>query len=141
MASARKWLEVALVIVAASRLEHMPGEEFEWLDDPDVVSYCLTFIRDVTPSEALNRLGVGRGDLSALSAVDASDLAPPSEVESGPVRADIAGQWALLIEDYTERGADPGVLRAFSGRCRVVPRRCRCTPRRDRGCSPTPPTG
>jgi len=92
--------------------------DFEWVDDPTVVMFCITCVEGVQPAQVLELIGAEADHDGPADAMQV-DTTAARQGTTG-VRVASAGQWSVLIEFTSLRGADPDVLAALSTGTRAV---------------------
>ncbi|MFC7330627.1 DUF6461 domain-containing protein [Marinactinospora rubrisoli] len=100
------------------------ARDYAWLQEaqPDLAeAYCLSYVRGLSKTEALRRLGADDRDMRCLPIAEAveadlcSQFAPPCTAHV----LSLAG-WALVIEPTGCRAARPDVYRTLSAETEMV---------------------
>lgn len=101
-----------------------PGEEFGWLssDEPLGEIYCVSFIRNVSPAEALRRFGVDESTMEEVTFKEVAEhSAENAEDAAGFIGAASIEGWTMVIEPGGwQIAADPEVTRRISRKAEVV---------------------
>ncbi|GAA4872265.1 DUF6461 domain-containing protein [Saccharopolyspora cebuensis] len=95
------------------------GERFSWLGDPQVVMWCVTFVRGASPVEALRRLGAEPVS-EKLTAGEAASHPTADEGAWIARAAELDPGWSVVVELLSWQGARPELLEPLAADTEVV---------------------
>ncbi|GLY47778.1 DUF6461 domain-containing protein [Lentzea sp. NBRC 102530] len=88
------------------------GDDFEWVSDPATVMFCVTCVQNMSAEDLLSAVGATRIGDTRWNAEDAQ-VVPFRQGDAG-LRVAPAGEWSVLIEFHSLKGADGDWLREIS---------------------------